>query len=129
MACNSYFSDAELRVERLGIRVSIYEVWYDRALGDRDTAKAKISSSAARLIAREMSDSPEPVVVELGGERLFRLVLESDNIEIGIDESFLKLTDPAVVFDRGIVSGSWKEVSLGEIVELIFSRQIGRAHV
>jgi hypothetical protein len=123
MSCNTYLQNAELRLERLGIRVNIYEVWIDRDLGNRDTAKVKISSPAARLIAREMGDYPEPVVVELGDERLCRMALEADNIEIGIDESFLKLTDCAVAFDRGVVSGSWKETTLGEVVEFIFGQR------
>lgn len=118
MSCK--LSDARLDFPTSGIAVRPYEIRVDSEMGKYSYATVRVSVAAGRLVAGSLSDT-EPVRLSLNGIELAYMAIEPDGIQESNRYSTLRLRDPRVILDRGVVSGEYDEITLSAVVnEVIF---------
>lgn len=113
------FSDAQLYLPALNIRVRVYDVSYRNNVGEYSYSTAKVTRAAGELIADNLKYT-NPIECQMNGERVFRLCVEPDGISLGSVKSntaTVTMRDPRVILERGTVDILLDETTLGDVVE------------
>jgi hypothetical protein len=112
-------SDARLTLPQMGVEVRAYSVTMDRDIGRLDHAQVEVSREAGELIGASLWKH-HPAEIHFGGKLLGRFCLEPDGVELSREKGIVKLRDPKVVLDAGIIEGTYERTTLGEVVRDIF---------
>jgi len=109
-----------LEFEHSGVIVSPFELDVHKEEGRLDHARAKLSIEAGELI-NEKVEEREPVSIWSGTTRFSRLFYPDEGLELGTQDSYLKLFDELQIAQYVDInksfSGNW---SLGNVIEYIF---------
>lgn len=87
--------------------------------------KAKISRRAGDLVD-DHATVGEPVTLTIGGVTQNRYVYTAESLTLHSDEAWLTLYDARTVLDAGVLSKTYNETTLAEVVEFIFENRDDR---
>lgn len=85
-------------------------------------AKIQLTKEDGDRVAREAT-AWEPVDVRFDGHVQSRYIYPDDSLEIGYDESWLKVYDARKVLDRGVITNHFDDVEVGEVMDYIMSHR------
>jgi len=112
----------ELEFPKQGIRIRPYELSTRDKRHKFSYARVKISIQAAELI-EENDAYREPVNLYIGGIKQNRYFIPDDGITYGEEQAWVELLDPMRILQDETISESYNNITLGELVDEIFSRR------
>ncbi|RCU47939.1 hypothetical protein DU504_11920 [Haloplanus salinus] len=116
----------EVRFPLYGIRLRPAKLDYKSNIGELDYATVELTVEAGELLdeAIELAVHPQPAEIVVGDTVLARLVIDNESLILGRDSATARLKDVRTVLTRGVVSGDFPIITLGEAVDYVLQQAV-----
>jgi len=116
----------EVRFPLYGIRLRPAKLDYKSDIGKLDYATVEFTAEAGELLdeAIELGVHPQPAEIVVGDTVLARLVIDGESLTLGTDSATARLKDVRTVLTRGVLSGDFPRITLGEAIEKVLQASV-----